>query len=467
MFESVLVENYAALFDGDSVLIKCRLAVMLGYYADNLFHSNNELFMRTIEFLLKGIAEERTYRALALQCADTLKTAIGDTDLVSRLDTFINKLFPLLCDMAANVDLPAFYEILMTIISCYATTIDTSLVRLLESLVRRVDKEYRELRAKGQKNNMTINQCWNVIRAICEQVEFFPMHTDAIENSLLPMFNYLVDPTNIDFDDDMLQVITSLITKRGSVSPNMAKIFPFLPNFFEKYSRSFGSLLQTINCYIYYGKELFAANKEWIELVIKLFAASIYSTREVAELNNTEGAILAQMLLQSVGGGILDPYIPVIIEQTLKRLETAPMADYLARELYNVILCAICNNAQLTLNSLETQRKTETVFGGIFTGSDKYQNTYDIKVLAIGLANVMIQPAMPAAISKSLAKVLELIVTILQRQAAKDTKTLLKADKKSLALEGSDSDSDSGEEEDDKDEGMADSDEEGEKGDAK
>ncbi len=442
MFEGVLTENYAQLFEGESVLVKSRLALMLGHYLKGLFESNGELFARSIEFLLKGIATEKTHRALALQCADTLKTIIGDDDMVSRLDSYIGRLFPLLCEMTGTVDLPTFYEVLGKVIDCYAPAIDTDLGKLLEGLVRRVVAEHQELRARGEKNNMTINQCWNVIRAICEQTEFFPACADTIENALLPMFNYLVEPKYIDFDDDMMQVIASLISKRGDITPNMAKLFPVLPNFFAKYSNSFGSLLPTLNAYLFYGKTMFAQNKEWVELVVKLFAAALYSTREVVPLNNAEGAVLAQILLQSVGGGLLDPYIPVIVDETVKRLAVQPSADYLSRQLYNVILCAACNNATVTISRLELQGCTEAVLNGIFEAGDKYQHTYDIKVLVIGLANIMMQPVLPTTIAKSLTKIMELIVAVLQRQAANDATNLAKADKKSLAVVDSDDEDD-------------------------
>ncbi len=449
MFESVLVENYAALFEGASILIKCRLALMIGYYADALFSAKQELFVKMVEFMLQGIGMEKEEKALSLQCADTLKTTIGDGDLVTRLDPYINKLFPLLCTMVSTIDLPSFYEILMTIIGCYASSIDETLIKLLEALVARVETEYKELRARGERNNMTINQCWNVIRAICEQKMFFPAYLDKIENSLLPIFNYLVDPTNVEFDDDMIQVITALITRRGGISENMAKIFPVLPNFFEKYGQTFGSLLQTLNTYIFYGKEMFIANKAWIEIVLKMSVASLFTTKETVTVNNTEGAILAQILLQSIGGGALDTYIPFVVEQIVKRLNTPPSADYLSRELYNTVLCAVCNNAMVTLAKLEALGATEQVFSGIIENHVKYQATYDVKVLVIGLSNILVQSALPPFLAKSQSKLLDAIVSTLQRQAAKDSKTLLKKDKKDLGLdeEGDNDESESSEEE--------------------
>jgi len=434
-FEHTLIENFTQLFGNSSILIKCRLASMLGMYLDSLFINQPDLFAKCIEFTLQGMAMEKEEKAFSLQCAETLKTAMEDDSLMPRMEPFANKLFPLLCSMTETMELVSFYEILMTMISWYSNSIDESLIKLIEALVRRVEKEYKELRAKGEHNNMTINQCWNVIRAICEQKAFFPMYMDKIENAILPMFNYLVDPTNIEFDDDMVQVITTLIGRRGGISENMGKIFPYLVNFFEKYGKTFGSLLQTLNAYLYYGKDIFVNNKAWIELIINLSVQSMFTTKENIALNNTEGAILAQMLLQSIGNSALDAYIPVIIEQIVKRLNSPPQAEYLKRELDNAILCAVCNNAQLTLQKIEALKVTEPLFSGIIEHANKYKAMYDIKVLVVGFSTLLIQKELPPYLNAVQAKILNTIVTTLQNQAGKDNKHLLKEDKKQLGLD--------------------------------
>lgn len=419
---------------------------MLGYYLDTIFQHSNDLFYKTIEFLITGLAKEKEVKALALQCADTLKTIIGDQDLVSRVEAFITKLFPILSKMVSELELTTFFEILMTIITTYSTVIDSSVIGLLNSLVARVDKEYKELQAKGEKNNMTINQCWNVIRSICEQDAFFPEYLDSIENSLLPMFNYLVNPENIEFDDDMLQVITSLIKKRNGVSTNMIKIFPFLRKFFEKYGGAFGSLLPTLNSYIYYGKEIMSSNKEWQAIILQLGVQSMFNKKALIELNNSEGVILCQMLLQNIGNHSLDQYIPQLLQQIFKRLETEPSAVYLTRQLYNAILCSICNNAEITLGAIETEGKTEAIFSGIIKAAENYSSSYDRKVLVIGLSTLFTQSSLSATLRKMIVKILDVIITTLKMQTSQETKELIKADKKAISLDDSESDSGSDEE---------------------
>eukprot|EP01022_Parablepharisma_sp_SALTPOND_P004337 TRINITY_DN120113_c2_g1_i1.p1 TRINITY_DN120113_c2_g1~~TRINITY_DN120113_c2_g1_i1.p1 ORF type:complete len:870 (+),score=95.57 TRINITY_DN120113_c2_g1_i1:4814-7423(+) len=433
LFEKVLTENFSVVFDTPSPLIRCRAALMLGYYADNLFQQDHGLFVRTIEFLIKGLSLEKEEKAFSLQCSDTLKSVIADQDMVSRIEAFVNRLFPYLSSMINKMEVPTFFDILMTIISSYAEAIDASIIQLLDALVLRVQTEYNALRAKGEKNNMVLNQCWNVIRSICENNSFYPEYTSSIEHSLLPVFNYLVDPKDIEFDDDLIQIITTLIKKHKAVSENMAKIFPVLPKFFEKYKGVFGNLLQTLNCYLYYGKDLFVAHKDWIELVLRMAHSSLFTQEQPVETNNTEGAILFQMALQTLGGGLMDQYIPNIIGLVIKRLNTPPSADYLTRQLYNTILCSVCNNGPLTLQSLEGH--LEAVITGIMNTAKTYKESYDRKVLVIGLSNVLVHGNIPGFAEKYYSKILETIVTALQQQRAEDTRRLLKKDRQVITLE--------------------------------
>jgi hypothetical protein len=89
----VLQEHFDLIYGSTSSLIKCRIALMLGYFADNMFLKNHDLFLKTIEFLMKGLALEDMDKALSLQSADTLKSVISEQDLVSRLEAFIASLF--------------------------------------------------------------------------------------------------------------------------------------------------------------------------------------------------------------------------------------------------------------------------------------------------------------------------------------------------------------------------------------
>ena len=83
----------------------------------------------------------------------------------------------------------------------------------------------------SDKANIRINKCWNTIRFIAEHEYFASNFLQIIEETLLPLFEYLVAPTSIDFDDDIIFCLTSLMKKSKVVSPTLRKTFPYLPKF--------------------------------------------------------------------------------------------------------------------------------------------------------------------------------------------------------------------------------------------
>lgn len=240
---------------------------MMGYYADNMYATNNAMFMEAFQFLLKGMSEKGENKAFALQCVDTLKTIINDSDVIHKVQKFINSLMDVLSQMVLHNEISAFFDVIMLIITTYSSVLSKEVLVLLRSLVQRVEKEITQLKQGGCKSNIYITGCWNVIRAIVEQDSFHPSLTEEIEKELYPMMNYLEKPEDIEFDDDILQAITTIIKKKGQLSSELLKVFPFFQNFYRKYKGVFGDLLSTLNAYMFYGRELLAQNPASLAMV--------------------------------------------------------------------------------------------------------------------------------------------------------------------------------------------------------
>lgn len=86
--------------------------------------------------------------------------------------------------------------------------------------------------------------------------------------------------------------------KSKRVSPSLRKIFPFLPQFQMKYKGIFGHLLQAVNYYIIYGKDLFENSKENLSLLFEMANMSLFKKDPPIMLSyNTEGAMLLHIVL--------------------------------------------------------------------------------------------------------------------------------------------------------------------------
>lgn len=180
--------------------------------------------------------------------------------------------------------------------SHYNNFTQDNLIVFMNSLVARINMEQGKIDAKlaksgktlstkkksgkkGKSNkcNIRINKCWNTIRFIAEHDYFSNNFLSIIEQTLQPLFEYLVDPTKIDFDDDIIFCIISILKKSKSVSPVMAQIFPHLQKFHQKYRYIFGHLLHAINNYIIHGKAHFESSDSDLNLVLEMASKSIFN----------------------------------------------------------------------------------------------------------------------------------------------------------------------------------------------
>ena len=74
-------------------------------------------------------------------------------------------------------------------------------------------KAKKPVKTTSKKANIRINKCWNTIRFIVEHDYFALNFIQIIEDTLLPLFEYIAQPSSIDFDDDIIFCLCSLMKK--------------------------------------------------------------------------------------------------------------------------------------------------------------------------------------------------------------------------------------------------------------
>ena len=428
-----VMTNYLDELSKEGVeIVKCRLALLFRFYGEGIYENRIDSFEKMIKFLFNGIAEKEQV-ALALQCIDTIEYLINSEIFKNRLKPYLGELGEEICRMIMVVDIPAFYSLLIVFTDTYTELIEVQLLNILNSLVQRIIKELNTISPLSE-NYMLIDQCWNVMHAICDEVKFFPMYLDQIENILMPLLNYIMKPEEITFDEDIAEAIATLIDHRKSISMNIGNLLPYMINLFNRHKIIFDNLLQTFNSYIYYGYN--SLSKENIECFIKIGLELLFSKEDIVEQSNTEGAILLQIILQNIDSKIMVDYVPVIVVNLVKRLTNKPNTDYLTRQIHNAILCSIINNPQLTLTKLEELSYTRQVFQGMVKGDNiKDKLAYDVKVFTIGLTILLLQEDLPKCLKASRGTILSAIVHTLTYQAKTIENTLLRKSRRKVQVE--------------------------------
>ena len=72
----------------------------------------------------------------------------------------------------------------------------------------------------------------------------FAPFTDAVEQEMLPLFEFMRDPEQIDYDEAIVLFLGIMIRHNQRVTPIEWQVLPHLINFYRKYRTTFGFLLR-------------------------------------------------------------------------------------------------------------------------------------------------------------------------------------------------------------------------------
>jgi hypothetical protein len=89
---------------------------------------------------------------------------------------------------------------------------------------------------------------------VVELDTFIPEFYTQIEDALKPLFEFILTPEQIEFEDDIVLVLKTFIKKSKQISPTLWTIYPHLKKVFEKNKCTFGNLLDTLNQFLLHGK---------------------------------------------------------------------------------------------------------------------------------------------------------------------------------------------------------------------
>ena len=73
-----------------------------------------------------------------------------------------------------------------------------------------------------------------VLRICVDNAQYMPDLIDEFTETLKPVFEFLVDPTQISFEDEIVGLIKSIIRKAKKVSPDMWVMFDQFPKIVTK-----------------------------------------------------------------------------------------------------------------------------------------------------------------------------------------------------------------------------------------
>jgi hypothetical protein len=124
-------------------------------------------------------------------------------------------------------------------------------------------------------------------------------YSQSYEQAYIPIFRYMIDPTKITFEDDILTILKNFIKKTGNVSDTIFEVLPCLEKVFIKNKYCFGdALMDTLNYYMIYGRDKIMGHEGAIKMLLTIADQAMFSTEPNVTVNCSEGAIFLQIIFQ-------------------------------------------------------------------------------------------------------------------------------------------------------------------------
>lgn len=476
-FISIVEKVTKPILDRNSLLLNCRLTIMLGYYIDILYKNDESVFFQVINMFINSLTSGEDALALAHQSADTLNTIINDNDIIPRVRPMINELLKDVAGCIMSVRIPDFFDFLSEIFKFYKDDInEESLILTIKCLVQRIEKDVTDAKGEARAENpfqveqvqreksesstfttsMSVQKCWSIIISILETDTYIEKYLPQMEEELKYLFGLLCDPSRIEFDDEIVKAMKIIITKSGRISETMRILFPYLKKSHEKHKFIYSELFDVIKAYCKVDKDFIFSTPDHLQNIFGYGVQTLFNGDHTA--NGAVYLIQLFLLLKSDNHHLTEAIIPEVLSRVFDRLKEKPMNRILKRCLFGIILAAIVSNYRATFQYLESTSSTPTVLQTLLKFSPKsMDNALERKLFSMSLTSLLTQEELPDSVREKSPQIISKITEILVKTTLDEAKKARKKEKKKLEYkEDDDFDSDLDSEDESDEEGESD-----------
>jgi len=417
LLETTLLGYAKFFYETPDALIRNRYCLLISYYIENIFleQKMSGAYMLQIRYLIENVGLPGIDNAIvALQACDGLRAIFEEEELIPRIAPFISDIVEKFANYVGSVTYNSFFEILQEMVRLYAKEIAEK-EDLILILVRSLQEKILLLvNADKKKDSLLASNCWNTLKAICEQKEYLK-YQNQIEKELLPLFKYMEKPKEINFDDEVIYIMNSFIGLSKTISPVQWILLKTFPAIFAKYSNTLSAIFKPINLFIIYGKDTIRNDSTIIDLFIKMADLALFSATHVSanEANHSEGAVLMHLLLQNYIDVLTETQFQTIIASAYKRLKNNIKKPFLRARLFGVIMLGFLYRYEATQQILKADNALSLMIESIINFLSCFISHYDRKVFIIGMSSILLQKELDPAIQNAISLIFSAIVSML------------------------------------------------------
>lgn len=275
-----------ALFSADSAIIKDRLCLFIGTFLDTFYQPDNNNFALCVEFLFVNLFYYKENQGVAHKAADSLNEIVSIKKFSDSLKDLLARYFPKLIENIPTIKIGLYFDVLLEIV--LNIDVEVFLIDLMSQLTNRVlqeiiphtrikfkvTSEKSNSNSNGNQYNIIVNKCLNIIRSVTDKADYVKKYINHFEKILDPLFDYMKNPSRIDFDEDIVLILTAFIKHLKMIPPSALKVLPDLPKYMKKSKGLLLDLYELINQFIVYGNGVIDVNEDYNKIIMKIFRAS-------------------------------------------------------------------------------------------------------------------------------------------------------------------------------------------------
>lgn len=279
--------------------LKYKIILFVSSYVFEFYEPEEDNFIEICNYLLFNFINNNDKNII---CEGSVKQL---NEIIIKVNKNLNEIFKkvfknnieIILKIIIETRFSNFFDFLYEIIvnfNCFDKDIEIIYLNFFDKLCQRVKKEterhlrlkfkvvknnknkfYKNNDNKNNESNIIINKIFNIIRVLSEKESFIKNNINKIEDFISPLISYFENINKIDFDEDLIYVMSNLIKQLKSV-PNKTGIqmLKYISKYCEKNEGMILDLYELCNYYIIYGNEIFM-NSENFKNFFNIFNFSL------------------------------------------------------------------------------------------------------------------------------------------------------------------------------------------------
>ena len=270
-------------------IVKQRICLFLSLYIKGFIDINIDLnlFKDICEFLFFNIFNEKQHIA-AYESFDAITKILTNKNFKNEITYYLSKKYyeKFLAYIETYTN-PLFFDMLSEII--YSIEDINDLLKLLGNLFIRIRKEMSEITPRrisqsnynemmpqdksiGKTNyRLIISKCFSVLHKIFKNENLILNKYQEIEKYIEPLMKYMKTPNKIDFDEDLIDIMTQII-RTLKYLPNLAvNLLPDIGQVLRKNKGMNKKLFTLMNLYVVYSNGEIETKEENSKYLFKLY----------------------------------------------------------------------------------------------------------------------------------------------------------------------------------------------------